>query len=191
MKSRRRIFISILVFFLACFTATAGSLIADDINETLDSVSAAITEGKLDTSIEKLQGIPKSGLADKLLGRIQFLMGKAKYIKVSNDIGKSRSEGKQDRDELKKHQTPQLEEALEHFKAAYSLAPESDWAQEALYATGLVQDYGFLQRFDKAAEAYKFLSEKYPNSPLGQRAAQRMNIFRSMQGGGAHGGGQK
>jgi tetratricopeptide (TPR) repeat protein len=191
MKSGRRLFISILVFFLTYFTVTAGSLIADDINETLDSVSTAITEGKLDASIEKLEGLPKSRLADMQLGHIQFLMGKAKYIKVSNDIGESRSEGKQKMDELKEHQTSQLEKALEHFKAAYSLAPESDWAQEALYATGLVQDYGLLQRFDKAAEAYKFLSEKYPNSPLGQRAAQRLNIFRSMEGGGAHGGGQK
>jgi len=154
---------------------------------TMEAAAKAIDAGDLDPTIATLEAVSREGLSDDSLSRLHFLLGKAKYIKVTTDIRECRSEGTQQKSELQDRQVEPLITALDHLNTSYELSPDSDWAPEALYATGLIQDYGCLQRFEGAMESYRILAEKYPDMDLGKAAAQKYAYLKSRMEGKGHG----
>ena len=183
-----RLIALLLVFLLASGISAYAEVVGSSSPEKImEAAAEGIDEGELDLSIEKLNGIQKEGLSVDGLSRLHFLMGKVKYIKVVTDIRAYRSEGTQKRSELQDHQVEPLKIALDHFETSYDLSPESDWAPEALYATGLIQDFGGLQRFEDAAKTYRVIAEKFPDTNLGKVAAQKYEDLNSRLQGKGHG----
>lgn len=185
--------IGILAFALLFVSFTGSFSMAADTQSEIDSrlgeISSMIDAGELEDSIKKLEGIPMEGLSDVQSGHIYFLMGKAEYIMVSNDIRSCREAGTQGSTELQEHQIDPLRKALAYFQKSYEMSPDSEWAPEAMYAAALTQDYGCLNRFKAAAETYKLLLERYPDSPLVTGAESRAKILKGSFGNKAHGGG--
>ena len=178
----------ILVFLLAPGNLVHAEATGNGSPEkTMEAAAKAIDEGELDPHIATLEGIQREGLSNESLSRLHFLLGKAKYIKVITDIRECRSEGTQKRGELQDHQVDPLITALDHLNTSYELSPDSDWAPEALYAAGLIQDYGCLQRFEGAMESYRVLAEKYHDTNLGKAAAQKYEDLKSRLEGKGHG----
>jgi hypothetical protein len=182
-------FISLMLVFLLA----PGSLVHAEAmgngspEKTMEEAAKAIDEGELDLTIATLEGIQREGLSDDSLSKLHFLLGKAKYIKVITDIRECRSEGTQKKGELQDHQVDPLVAALDHLNTSYELSPDSDWAPEALYAKGLIQDYGCLQRFEDAMESYRVLAEKYPDLDLGKAGAIQYENLKSRLEGKGHG----
>jgi tetratricopeptide (TPR) repeat protein len=154
----------------------------------LDEVSANITTGEIESSIDVLEKMPVEGMNIVQLSRRHFLLGKAEYVRVIKDIRECREDGSQGASELQEHQVAPLRKALEYFQQSYETAPDSEWAPEAMYAAALTQDYGCLNRFNDAAETYQLLLERYPDSPLVSGAESRSKILKGSLGNRAHGG---
>ena len=177
----------ILLVFISGVPTLADTTDNSSAEKVMDSVSTAIDNGDLELSLEKLEGIQKEGLTAENLSRLHFLQGKAVYIKVSADIKSCRLEGTQKRFELQEYQIEPLVSALNHLNKAYELSPDSDWAPEALYAAGLIQDSSCLQRFGGAMDSYWTLAEKYPDTDLGKAARQKYDYLRSRMDQKGHG----
>jgi hypothetical protein len=182
----------LIVLMLVSLLSPGSSVYAEAVGngspeKTMENASKAIDEGELDAPIASLEGIQKEGLSNDSLSRLHFLLGKAKYIKMITEIRECRSDGTQKTSELQDHQVEPLVVALDHLNTYYELSPDSDWAPEALYATGLIQDYGCLQRFESAVESYRVLAEKYPDTDLGKAAAQRYKSIKARMDGKGHG----
>ena len=141
-------------------------------------------------SIEKLEGIKKEGLTNENLSRLHFLNGKATYVKMMTEVRQFRADGTQPKSELQEHQVGPFRNALSNLQKSYELSPDSDWAPEALYAAGLIQGYGCLQRFKDARDTFKVLMDKYPDTNLGKAAAKKFNVLNSSLRGKGHDRGQ-
>jgi hypothetical protein len=181
------IFLLLISMFAPGSVVYAEAVGSGSPEKTMEAAAKAIDEGELDPQIAALEGVQKEGLSNESLSRLHFLLGKAKYIKVSTDIRECRSKGTQKRSELQEYQVEPLIAALDHLNTSYELSPESDWAPEVLYATGLIQDFGCLQRFESAVESYRLLAEKFPDTNLGKAAAQRFENLNSRLQGKGHG----
>ena len=187
MKAAKHIALMLVLLLASGITALAETGNITDPDEVMEAASKAIDEGELDQSMARLEGIQEEGLSDDSLSRLHFLKGKVTYIKVSSDIKACRAEGTQKRFELQEHQIGPLDTALDHMKKSYELATDSDWAPEALYAAGLIQDSGCLQRFGGAMDSYKTLMEKYPSTNLGKAARQKYHYLKARMDQKGHG----
>jgi hypothetical protein len=179
----RRIF---LVFLLSVLLTV--SAFAADTATYLDNVSVEIDNKRLENALAILDKIEPVGMEDSLISRWHFLYGKATFIKVSKDIKECRDEGTLEPGKLNDDQIPPLEKSLAHFFESYKLAPTSEWAVEALYATAVIQDYSCLQRFKGAAESYRLVAEKFPETQLGKLAKRKYDSLKTSIDAGPHGG---
>jgi len=187
MKAEKFIILLLVLIFVPGGLVYGKEMGSGDPLKIMAAADKSIDEGDLDGSIERLEGIKRDGLSDENLSMLHFLLGKAKYIKISGDIRSCRSDGTQKRDELQDYQVEPLVEALDHMKKSYDLSADSDWTPEALYAAGLIQDFSCLQRFDKAMGTYLILAEKYPDTNLGKAARQKYNFLKSLMDTKDHG----
>jgi hypothetical protein len=78
---------------------------------------------------------------------------------------------------------------LDELLATHPHAPE---AAEALFTLGQVNDFPLLNRFDDALAAYRQTVERYPDTPWGRQARERIaviegNLAPATRGGGAPG----
>lgn len=186
MKYRFRTCLPLALIITVAFSLGGGALAAG-VAERLDKADAAINDNTLDEALKILSEVETEGLEDQMASRYEFLYGKAEYIQIVSDIRSCRADGSQTNNELQDHQTTRLKSALAHFQASYKLDADAPHAPEALYATGLILDYGCLSHFDEAMAAYKLTSDSFPDTDIGKAALKKYNIIKSMYSGKAHG----
>ena len=188
MNSKTR-FVALTIILIVISCSGSISMAAESTSEIsmkLNEISSNIDAGKVEDSISALEKLPTDGMTKEQVSQRHFLLGKAEYIRVTKDIRACREDGIQEKSEIQEHQAGTLRKALESFQQSYETAPDAEWAPEAMFAAGLAQDYGCLNRFEGAIETYKMIIERYPGSPLSMRAQKRYDLLKSSFRKGGH-----